>query len=202
MIKAVLFDLDGVLADVEEFHCRALSGALAAYKYAPVDDVYYRDYLHRYPTTEKLRILWVREADATAILALKDYIFFRLITTEFVPDPRVIAAMKAASLDERRPVGVVSNGSRATLTAILSRFPGQETGLFGGWCCGEDGPRKPAPDLYLRMARRFDVRPEECVVVEDRDDGIAAAKAAGMRVVVVTGPQDVTVERMRAEGLT
>jgi beta-phosphoglucomutase-like phosphatase (HAD superfamily) len=44
---------------------------------------------------------------------------------------------------------------------------------------------KPAPDLFLLAARRIGVPPEECLALEDSDPGVLAARAAGMRVVIV-----------------
>ncbi len=46
---------------------------------------------------------------------------------------------------------------------------------------------KPAPDIFLEAAKRFGVEPSECLVVEDSQNGVLAAKAAGMRVAVFTG---------------
>ena len=198
MIRAVLFDLDGVLVNVEEYHCRALSGALAAYGYPSVGIDFYRSHLHRYATTVKLDILNVRRPDRSYIHVLKDVLFSRLIQSHFVPEAHVVAALKAVSPDGRKMIGVVSNGARESVAAVLSTFAPY---AFTGWVYGTETLRKPAPDIYLLMARKLGVDPTECVAVEDRDDGIAAARAAGMRVVVVTGPQDVTVERMQTEGL-
>jgi beta-phosphoglucomutase-like phosphatase (HAD superfamily) len=47
---------------------------------------------------------------------------------------------------------------------------------------------KPAPDVYLEAARRLEVRPEGCVAIEDSENGIRSAKAAGMRVVAIPNP--------------
>ncbi|MGH3141688.1 MAG: HAD family hydrolase, partial [Gaiellales bacterium] len=44
---------------------------------------------------------------------------------------------------------------------------------------------KPAPDVYLEVARRLDVVPERCIAIEDSHSGIASAKAAGMHVVAI-----------------
>jgi beta-phosphoglucomutase-like phosphatase (HAD superfamily) len=53
----------------------------------------------------------------------------------------------------------------------------------------EEVPRgKPAPDVYLEAARRLGVQPTRCAAVEDSENGIRAAKAAGMRVVATPNP--------------
>ena len=48
---------------------------------------------------------------------------------------------------------------------------------------------KPAPDVYLEAARRLRVSPESCAAIEDSENGIRSAKAAGMRVLAIPNPQ-------------
>lgn len=61
---------------------------------------------------------------------------------------------------------------------ILSRFE--------AIVCREDAAAiKPAPDLYLRAAQSLQIAPEQCLVLEDSENGVSAGKAAGMRVVAV-----------------
>jgi pseudouridine 5'-phosphatase len=58
--------------------------------------------------------------------------------------------------------------------------------------CGDDPEvtaRKPAPDIFLIAARRLGIAPQECVVFEDSPAGVAAARAAGMRVIALRAPQ-------------
>ena len=59
--------------------------------------------------------------------------------------------------------------------------------LFPVVVSSQDVPRgKPAPDVFLRAAERLGVAPEGCVVIEDAAAGVAAARAAGMRVIGIT----------------
>lgn len=81
-----------------------------------------------------------------------------------------------------RPAAIASNGLRVKMditlkaTGLLPRFDGR-------WFCLDDVAHgKPAPDIYLLAARRFDARPAHCVVVEDSPTGVAAGVAAGMTV--------------------
>jgi HAD superfamily hydrolase (TIGR01509 family) len=83
-----------------------------------------------------------------------------------------------------RPLAVASSSPRARLDISL-----RSTGLdrfFSVVVAGDEVERgKPAPDLYLRAAEGLGVDPVTCVAVEDAPAGVAAAKAAGMRVVAV-----------------
>ena len=97
---------------------------------------------------------------------------------------REISAVAEIARDwhHRVPMLVASNGRRANVEASL-----RVTGLlplFDGVVSAEDVRHgKPAPDVFLEAARRMDVAPADCVVLEDSDEGLRAAAAAGMRSV-------------------
>ena len=58
---------------------------------------------------------------------------------------------------------------------------------------------KPAPDIYLKAMELLEVRPEECLILEDNDHGICAARESGAHVLVVKDVKDVTLHRIAAE---
>jgi HAD superfamily hydrolase (TIGR01509 family) len=91
---------------------------------------------------------------------------------------RLLAALDAAGV----PQALVTASSRAIMDAVL-----QVTGLsFGVAVCGEDVRRpKPDPEPYLLAAARLEVPPAGCVVLEDSPTGISAARAAGCAVIAV-----------------
>ncbi len=82
------------------------------------------------------------------------------------------------------PLSVASNGRRLNVQSSL-----RATGLlslFDHLVAAEDVARgKPAPDVFLEAARRMGVKPIDCVVLEDSDEGMTGARAAGMRAVDV-----------------
>lgn len=82
------------------------------------------------------------------------------------------------------PLAVATGAMRHICEGLLSSVGLRP--LFQTIVSCEDVPRhKPAPDIYLEAARRLDVRPELCLAYEDTDPGVAAAQAAGMRVIDV-----------------
>src|SRR4051794_7126220 len=90
-------------------------------------------------------------------------------------------------LARRWPLGLASSSNRELIDAVL-----EASGLaryFRVTVSSEEVARgKPAPDVYLEAARRLEVAPERCAAVEDSHSGIRAARAAGMRVVVIPNP--------------
>jgi HAD superfamily hydrolase (TIGR01509 family) len=90
-------------------------------------------------------------------------------------------------LAARWPLGLASSSNRELIDLVL-----ELAGLgrfFQVTVSSEEVARgKPAPDVYLETARRLGVDPDRCAAVEDSENGILAAKAAGMRVVAIPNP--------------
>ncbi len=88
------------------------------------------------------------------------------------------------------PLGVATS-TDARLFGIKTQGHREWFSIFGAVVCGDD-PRvkdgKPAPDIFLVAARELDASPSTCVVFEDSPLGVAAALAAGMRVIAVPDP--------------
>jgi HAD superfamily hydrolase (TIGR01509 family) len=89
----------------------------------------------------------------------------------------------------RIPFAVVSGGTRDSVEISLSVL-----GLLDRFdmfvCAGDYAKGKPDPEPFLTAAQKLGVRPEECLVFEDAEVGVAAAKAAGMAVVKVPLPHE------------
>lgn len=79
-------------------------------------------------------------------------------------------------------IAVASSSPRKFIEAVLTRF--KIIDKFNEIICGEEVPKgKPEPDIYLKTAKELGVKVEDCVVLEDSTNGIAAAKAAGMKCI-------------------
>lgn len=193
---AVLWDLDGVLIDVEDLHRAALNRALEAYGERPLTTGQYRD-LHVFSTAKKLSLLGIRGDRRIAILTEKNQRFADLAAADLTRwsavAPTVQAFLPATAM------AVVSNGSRKTVSALRAACPYADR--FETWICGEDGPRKPDPYLYLLACARLGVHPGAAVAVEDSDHGVEAAASAGIEVVRVAGPHEVTIDFFRRRGI-
>jgi HAD superfamily hydrolase (TIGR01509 family) len=200
--RAVLFDLDGTLADTERLQWRA-----------------YRETLERYGVTIDLpeyvqRFIvagggpeWVCRThrlpvDAATVRAEKAAVYARLLPYAVVACPGAAAAL--ARLVPRFALGVVTNSTRTEATAILAHL--RLADRLRVVVAREDYARaKPAPDAYLEAARRLAAPAAACVVVEDTPRGCAAGRAAGMAVIAVpsdlTAPADFSAASARIAGL-
>lgn len=106
------------------------------------------------------------------------------------------AVETVARMAGRFPLGLASSSPREVIAFVL-QHSGLDT-LFDTWVSSDDVPRgKPAPDVYIHCCALLRVSPERCVAVEDSGFGIAAAKAAGMKVIAVLNP-DLPLDEERA----
>jgi HAD superfamily hydrolase (TIGR01509 family) len=102
--------------------------------------------------------------------------------------PVVDGAVEAVRrLAARWPLGLASSSNRPLIDTVLELAGLTE--CFRTTVSSEEVARgKPAPDVYLEAARRLGVAPQACAAIEDSHSGIAAARAAGMRVVAIPNP--------------
>jgi HAD superfamily hydrolase (TIGR01509 family) len=182
-VTAVIFDCDGTLVDSEPLAERAWALALArhGYELAP-DDLAGAQGLP-FPTVH------ARMAERTRLPELED--FWREYAAELLPlldtelEPFADAVATARELHDRGiPIAIASSSRRERLDRTLA-CAGLDT-LFAVSVAGDEIARgKPAPDMFLEVARLLGTAPEDCVVIEDSAPGVAAGLAAGMVTVGV-----------------
>ena len=103
--------------------------------------------------------------------------------------PLIPGAVEAVErLAARWPLGLASSSNRELIDlALESSGLGR---LFAATVSSEEVARgKPAPDVYLEAARRLGVQPGRCAAIEDSENGILSAKAAGMRLLAIPNPR-------------
>ncbi|HEY5792723.1 MAG TPA: HAD family phosphatase, partial [Chthoniobacterales bacterium] len=119
------------------------------------------------------------------VAAIKEKYFLEILD-EAKPIGQVVEF--ARSRYGKAPLAVASGGHRAIVIAALEVLGIRE--LFDTVIGAEDYAHgKPAPDPFLLAAKRLGVRPEECLVFEDTENGAKAARAAGMDYVLVPDPR-------------
>ena len=194
-INAVLFDVDGVLIDAADWHFEAFNRALAPYGTPISRYEHAREYIGL-TTDQKLARLVdygrISAEDAPAIRASKHTHVSETIRARCQPDAGRIGLLKSLTGQGLR-LAAVSNASRSTVSEMLdlAHLSQYLSVVVAG---GDVARPKPNPDPYVHCALLLGVRPDECLAVEDGQYGVEAAMAAGMRVLHVAGPEDVTFE--------
>jgi HAD superfamily hydrolase (TIGR01509 family) len=184
-IKAVIFDMDGVLTNSEPLINAA---AIQMFKEKGLT-VQPDDFLPFVGTGEERYVGGVAEKyafpfDAAAGKHRTYEIYLEMVESQLEAFPGVhelIAACRAAGLR----LAVASSADRIKVVANLRKIelPPES---WDAVVTGENVQhKKPAPDIFILAAQRLGVLPGQCVVVEDAANGIQAAKAAGMRSVAV-----------------
>ena len=181
MFKAVLFDMDGVLADTESFYNRRRAAYLAKvlpsydgpWDFAGSNDV----------------AIWETFVPGDAVLRDRLHAGYDRYRAEHPEDYRALGNPEApAVFAYLKDAGVLVGIASSSEVAMIERMM-RETGLVGfvdAYVSGHDVERhKPEPDVYLACMEQLGVRPQECVVVEDSATGIAAGVAAGAYVVAL-----------------
>jgi beta-phosphoglucomutase len=189
VIRGVLFDLDGVLADTERLHWAAYRALLREHgRDIPLDE-----YRHRF-IAEGGGPEWACAALALPLTPdelrrLKAPRYRALLDAELRECPGARAAL--ARLRPTHRLAVATNSLRAEVDLILGRLGMAD--LLQATIAREDYLHaKPAPDAYLAAAAALGLAPAECVVVEDTARGVRAAHAAGIPAIAV--PHDLTFD--------
>ena len=175
--EALLFDCDGTLADTMPAHYRAWLHVAAAAGFQFDENRFYA--LGGRPTRDIVVTLATEAGitiDVEHAVKVKEHRFLEQIEGVESIDPVVEVVRRCRG---RVPMAVVTGGYRAVCTRILERVGIAD--CFDALVASEDTSRhKPDPEPFLEAARRLGVRPERCVVWEDGDLGIEAARRAGM----------------------
>jgi beta-phosphoglucomutase family hydrolase len=182
---AYIFDCDGTLADTMPLHYRAWCAALKEHDAEFPEALFYE--LGGVTTERIVEMLNERHGHSMPVretAMYKDNLFIELIPQTLPIEPVVELVRQFYSV---KPLAVASGGTRVIVTKILDALGILKK--FDAVVTAEDCRRgKPAPDPFLEAAHRLGVVPERCLVFEDTTAGIAAAKAAGMKWVLVEPP--------------
>jgi beta-phosphoglucomutase family hydrolase len=178
--EALIFDCDGTLADTMPAHHQAWQNTLAGLGAGfPVERFYA---LAGVPTRQIARLLaeeYALTVDPDVLAARKEQAYVDSMPA-VLPIEKVVSIARAAR--GRLPIAVASGSHRALVEMTLTQIGVRD--WFPVVVAAEDTIRhKPEPDVFLLAAERLGVRPEACVVYEDADLGIEAARRAGMRYV-------------------
>src|SRR5205809_3974649 len=184
MLSTLIFDLDGVLADSEPWSDEIDAKLLAQY------GVTYRGEYHRNVLGVSYRVAVEFYKKAFGLSVSTEELMRKRgeIAIEFFANRVGLFASVKEALEELRQMklhlAVATSSVSASARPFLDRH--QLTGFFEVIVTGEEVERgKPAPEIYLRAADKLGIPVDACLVVEDALPGVAAAKAAKMRVAAI-----------------
>ena len=189
MIKAVIFDLDGVIVSTDDCHYRAWK------KMADEEGIYFdREINNRLRGVSRMASLEIvlekanreySEKEKQEMAERKNNYYKELIC-ELTPNDILTGVTE--KLDELKENGIkIAIGSSSKNTPIILKQIGLER-YFDAVSDGNNITHsKPDPEVFLKAAEMLGVAPENCMIVEDADAGIEAGKRAGMKTLAVQG---------------
>ncbi len=179
-IKAVIFDMDGVLVDSLPAHYKSY---VRIYSRLGINYTL-KEFIAKDITAGATNAIprMLREhnktADTKKLLREKNRITIR----QRIPLNDGILMLLKELKKKKYKLAVASGGTRDFASSMLKRNKIRK--YFNAVVTGQDHvKKKPHPDIFLKAAKKLSVKPSECVVIEDAHDGVAAARRANMKVI-------------------
>jgi beta-phosphoglucomutase family hydrolase len=201
LIKAVIFDLDGVIVESENAHIEAEKQTFL--KYAVQISA---DELHKYTgTTAKVMFTeltrkYKLNTTLEEMFRQKESILFRLLQKDAEPTKGIIKLLRKLKSKEIK-LAIGSSSTKKQIRYVLSKLNIAQ--LFSAVVGAEDIIHsKPDPEIFLRAAAELNVNPSECLVVEDSQLGVEAAKRAHMKCVGYRNPSSGNQDLSKADIIT
>ena len=197
-IKAIIFDMDGVLIEAKDWHYEALNKALMLFGM----EISRYDHLITYDglsTSKKLEML-SRERGLsprlhTFINDMKQQYTMKTIYTKC--KPRFYHEYALAKLkNEGYRLSICSNSIKKTIEVMMDKAALSDYLEFYLSNQDVESP-KPDPEIYNKAIKRLGLSPSNCMIVEDNEKGIQAAKASGAWVMEVSEVEDVNYQNIK-----
>ena len=182
--KAIIWDMDGVIADTAPFHFQAWHDLVTSKGRAYTEEDFHYGFGLR--NNDILTYLFgnLKTAEMEALSREKEAIFRAKIKGCINPFPGVIALVEILR-EMGFAMALASSAPIENIELILSSIG--ITKYFDSIISAEDVTKgKPDPQAFLMAAEQLGAAPERCIVIEDAIAGIEAAKAAGMKCIAVT----------------
>lgn len=203
-MKTVIFDMDGVIVESEDFHCDAW---IYAYKNIGIDisrDYYFSKICGTHGLVSTRLVLEEFNHPSKAdvqfrelLVMKKDRLASDMMRGIIPPRKGVVELITGLSTGGYK-IGLGSTTSMIAVSAVLStlNIDDKFNVIIGG-----EGVKvgKPHPEVYLNIARLLEEDPYHCVVIEDSKTGITAAKSAGMKCIAILNSRNKADELQHAD---
>ncbi|HEG5396492.1 TPA: HAD family phosphatase [Campylobacter coli] len=196
-IKAILFDMDGVLIEAKDWHYEALNKALKLFG-MEISRIEHLTTFDGLPTKDKLKMLSLEKG-----LPLGLHKFINELKQQYTMDlvhslckPRFHHEYALSKLkEEGYKMAVCSNSIRNTIEIMMQKA---SLGMYLDFYISNEDVKKgkPDPEMYNKAIERMRLHPKECMIVEDNENGIKAAKASGANVMIVEDIVEVNYENI------
>ncbi|HEX9027284.1 MAG TPA: HAD family phosphatase [Clostridium sp.] len=195
-MKAVIFDMDGVIIDSEPIHLKVDIETMKALgcnisieeleKYVGATNEYmFADIKKNYNISKSIEEIINYKVEMTKQ---------KIIQSDLEPIEGIKELLSELK-NKNIPTAIASSSPRSFIDVVVSKFKLQD--YFRFIVSGEEVANgKPAPDVYIETAKKLGMLPRDCTVIEDSKNGVLAAKAAGMKCIgfqnVNSGNQDLS----------
>jgi HAD superfamily hydrolase (TIGR01509 family) len=182
MINAVIFDLDGLLADTEKLHFTAYKTVFSELGIELSDEEYADHWIRCGQGTDAFVAKRNLTADPNFVRREKARLYKKLVSSSAKPMPG--ARELLCSLQGRKLMALATSSHPKDAHAVLKALDFED---FFSYVAAKNSVErvKPYPDIFLHVAKEINTLPENCLVVEDAEKGILAADAAGMKSIAV-----------------
>jgi HAD superfamily hydrolase (TIGR01509 family) len=198
-IEVVIFDMDGVLIEAKDWHYESLNKALKLFGF----NISRHEHLTSYdglPTKRKLELLSLESG-----LPKELHSFINEMKQAYTMDmlhtlcrPRFVHEYALSQLKSAGyKIAVASNSIRTTIDVMMDKA--RLSPYLDVMFSAEDVTKgKPDPEIYTKTIAHFGVRPDQCLIVEDNENGIKAARASGAHVLEVREVTDTNLDNILA----
>ena len=197
MIKAIIFDLDGVLVDTKNIHFEALNLALKKFGH---NKITFEDHIKIFdglPTNEKLKILNLKDKlpkkNFVKINKYKQKVTSEILKKKIKKNLRLINIFKKLHKDYK--IAIATNAINSTLNICLKKLGISKYINFK--LSNEDiNFPKPNPEIYLRIFVKFGIYPSEALIIEDSHYGREAAISSGAKLLPIKKIEELTLKKI------
>jgi len=192
---ALIFDVDGTLAETEELHRQAFNHAFTRHGLDwQWDRAVYKELLRVTGGKERIRAHHERlrvapplsDVDIAELHRIKTAHYAELVETGCCPLRPGVADLLVAAKARGQRLAIATTTSHGNIDALLSRALGKRWAAdFDAIAAGDDvRHKKPAPDVYFEILARLKLNASDCVAIEDSANGLIAASRANIPVLI------------------